>query len=133
VARLSAILIFLVVLLAILAGSVVLQVYLSKRENKWPGLVLPIITLAFSLMAALGMTIFTTTGAFTQSEYIDGEWVVVAQEVHREVTPGAVAGVISTFFLMNIPTAVFLVIYASCRGRRDKMRAIEKMCIQDLE
>ena len=32
-----------IVLLAILAAIIILQIYLSKRENKWCGLILPII------------------------------------------------------------------------------------------
>ena len=124
---------FLFFLLAILVGAVVLQVYLSKKESKWPGLVLPTITFALSLLVVIGMAAFVGESSFTQSEYIDGEWVVVFEETHREVAPGAAAGVIYTFLLMNIPTAILLVIYASFRGKRNRQRDMEKMSIQDLE
>ncbi|MCL2856681.1 MAG: hypothetical protein FWE19_03010 [Oscillospiraceae bacterium] len=124
---------FLAILLAVLVGIVFLQVYLSKKESKWPGLLLPLITFIISIMAVLGMAVYVETGVFTQAEYIDGEWVVVLEEVRREVTLGAVAGIISTFLLMNIPTVILLVIYASCRGKQCRQRALEKMSIQDLE
>ena len=49
----------LVFLLALLAGMVFLQIYLSKREGKWPGLILPIITLLISLLVIAGMAAVT--------------------------------------------------------------------------
>ena len=44
------------VFLLFIAGVIALQVFLSKRENKWPGLVLPIMSLLFSLLYPLNMT-----------------------------------------------------------------------------
>lgn len=38
-----------IILLIIIVGGIFLQIFLSKKENKWLGLILPIITLTFSL------------------------------------------------------------------------------------
>jgi hypothetical protein len=40
-----------------LAGIIILQIFLSKRENKWLGLILPIINVIFSIIAVLNMAI----------------------------------------------------------------------------
>jgi hypothetical protein len=37
-----------------------LQVFLSKRESKWLGLILPFITLCFSLLFVLNMVVMPT-------------------------------------------------------------------------
>ena len=79
------------------------------------------------------MVVYVEVGSFTEVHYIDGEWVTVYQETHRQAIPGAVGSAIYMFLLMNIPTAVLLVIYASFRGKQSKQRALEKMSIQDLE
>jgi len=121
------------ILLAVIAGIVILQVYLSKKDSKWPGLILPVIMLIFSLVVVVGMVAFEGVNTFSQSEYIDGEWVVVFEETHREPISGAVGAAVYIFLIMNIPTAVLLAIYASYRGKQSKQRALEKMSIQDLE
>ena len=41
---------FLVFLLVLLAGGVCLQIFLSKRESRWPGLVLPLLAFLQNLM-----------------------------------------------------------------------------------
>ena len=37
------------ILLALLVGIVLLQIFLSRRKSRWPGLVLPSLTFLFSL------------------------------------------------------------------------------------
>ena len=49
--------IFLLFLLAILAGIIWLQIYISKKESKWPGLVMPIISFLFGLLYPLNMAV----------------------------------------------------------------------------
>lgn len=41
-----------------LAGIVILQVFLSRRESKWPGLIMPIITFGFSLIVFMAFVLF---------------------------------------------------------------------------
>ena len=44
-------------ILPFLIGLVVLQVFLSKRESKWPGLILPLLSLLISLLLVLNVTV----------------------------------------------------------------------------
>ena len=94
-------------LLALLAGTILLQMFLSKRESKWPGLVLPTITFLWSLLMVLNVT---------------------AMETIRAV----IASVLSVLLAGNIPTLILLAIYFSCRGKRRKKSEVEKMQINDL-
>ena len=127
-------LILLLGLLGVCAGIIFLQIYLSKKENKFAGLILPLFTFLISLAAALGMISFYGPVGSITSEFIDGEWVVIEQTLSngREMIPGAISGVIYTFTLMNIPTVISLAIYFACRGKRNRQRSLEKMSIQDL-
>jgi NADH:ubiquinone oxidoreductase subunit 5 (subunit L)/multisubunit Na+/H+ antiporter MnhA subunit len=100
---------FIVVLLISLlpfAGLILLQIFLSKKESRWLGLILPVITFCVSLAIILGIT----GGANILS----------------------VAGIIATFLFINIPTAVFLVIMGVFRSGRKKNAELNKMNIQDL-
>lgn len=98
----------LVVLLA-MAGIIILQVFLSKRESKWPGLVLPVLAFLFGLLYPLNM--------------------VAPSE---GVTVGFIFQMILVWLLGNIPTIVFLAIYFGCRGKQRRNRQLDKMNIQDL-
>lgn len=95
--------------LAIIIGSIVLQIFLSKRENKWFGRILPIISFLMSLIYPLNMA--TPQGGIS----ID-----------------FVFEMLIVFLIPNIPTVVFLVIYFACRESMRKKKQIEKMNIQDL-
>ncbi|MCL2397891.1 MAG: hypothetical protein FWC93_07505 [Defluviitaleaceae bacterium] len=126
---------FLVFLFAIFVGTVVLQIYLSRKDSKWLGLLLPLITFGFSLIAVIGMAAYVEIGPLTMSQFIDGELVttIISGSGSREAIPGAIAGVFYTFLLMNIPTAILLVIYRATRSKRNRLREVEKMSLQDLE
>ena len=95
----------LVGVLLFLAAVVVLQIFLSRRENKW---ILPIITFGYSLVMMLNVV---HTGDMWQ-------------------TVGALIGV---FFTGNIPTAVLLAIYFACRDAQRRRKELNKMNAQDLE
>lgn len=97
------------VLFAIFAGGILLQIFLSRKESKWFGLILPFITFAYSLLA---LSQIVKTDIMTW-------WNTV----------GLIA---STFFISNIPTIILLAIYFGCRGKIKRKKAIEKMSIQDL-
>lgn len=96
--------------LAILAGGIFLQIFLSKKESKWFGLILPIITFTYSLLMIFGL-------AMTD----DMSWWNIL---------GLIA---STLLVANIPTVILLVIYFGCREKIKRKKALEKMNIQDLE
>lgn len=99
----------LIVALLLLAGIILLQIFLSKRESKWPGLVLPIIAFLFGLLFPLNM-------------------VAPAEGV----TAGFIVQMIIVWLIGNIPTFVFLAIYFACRDKKQRNKQLEKMNIQDL-
>lgn len=97
------------VFLLFIAGVIVLQVFLSKKENKWPGLVLPIIAFLFGLLYPLNM--------IAPSEGVNA---------------GFIFQMILVWLLGNIPTIVLLTIYFACRGKQRRNKQLDKMNIQDL-
>ena len=97
----------LLVLLVFMAGGVLLQIFLSKRESKWPGLVLPAISFLWSLLYLFNLM---DTGSVVQN-------ILMA---------------ILTILLTNIPTLVLLAIYWAVREKRRKRSEIDKMNIDDL-
>lgn len=102
------VLLVLVFYLAMMGGAIWLQIFLSKKANRWLGLILPIITFGLSLIFV--MNIIDTGNAWQNT-------ITVA----------------STLLLTNIPTAILLVIYFACREKLKKKSQIDKMSIQDLE
>ena len=97
------------IVLLFIASVIVLQVFLSKRESKWPGLVLPLIAFLFGLLYPLNM--------------------VAPSE---GVTVVFIFQMILVWLLGNIPTIVLMAIYWSCRGKQRRNKQLEKMNIQDL-
>ena len=84
--------------------------FLSSKKSKVLGLILPMISLMYSLIIIFSIT----TGA----QLIDGE---------------AFGMIASTFLLANIPTIIFIVVYIVCREKTKKNKDLEKMNIQDLQ
>jgi len=107
------IIIFVLIGLVIFTGLVFLQIFLSKMQSKWPGLILPGCSMFFSLIGVLGFSLYAITGA------------------------GVIFGVIAIFVLFNIPTLILLMIYMIIRNSKKdlfkKNQEIQKMNIQDLE
>ena len=129
----------LVVVLGVPAGAIALQIFLSKRQNKWLGLMLPIISLLCSVIILLGMVGYTVTGPVqTTVETVNMETGEVVEEV-RTVEEGngdflsILAPAMFTFLLTNIPTVVFVGIYFACREKLRRNKEMERMSIQDLE
>ncbi|MDR1131651.1 MAG: hypothetical protein LBL15_04465 [Oscillospiraceae bacterium] len=121
----------LVFLLVCGVGVIALQMFLSKKENKWAGLILPIISFGISLMALLAVLLFSAhKGVSTLT--VGG--VVVEQTTAQTTEMLTIIGTaLYIFLLYNIPTAVLLAIFAACGGKRKKRRDLEKMSVQDLE
>ena len=128
----SGMIVFLIILLVIIVGGIILQIFLSK--SKWLGFILPIITFVFSLITIAGMAVYTQTGNIAHSQYVDGELVttIISEGGSRGVIPGAIGGVIYTFILMNIPTAILLAIYKAVRSKQNRQKDVERMSLQDL-
>jgi predicted RND superfamily exporter protein len=100
----------LLLLIIFLGGIIILQVFLSKRENKWLGLILPIISIMFSILTVLGLAFYG-----------------------NQSTVEIIFQLIMVFLLSNIPTIILLAIYFACREKFKKNRELDKMNIQDLE
>ena len=93
-------------MLVFVVGGILLQIFLSKRERTWPGLVLPLLSLLYSLLMACS--------AVAYSEKII--W----------------GPILTSLILGNIPTVILLAIYAACREKRRKRGELDKMQIKDL-
>ncbi|MEG0597226.1 MAG: hypothetical protein RR502_04180 [Oscillospiraceae bacterium] len=102
--------IHILIILAVFIGIIFLQIFLSKKENRLLGLILPIITFLCSLLALLNAAAFPSMTA----------WEVF----------GVLA---ATFILSNIPTLILLAIYCACKGKSKRKKQLEKMNIQDLD
>ena len=96
--------------LLLLAGVAALQIFLSSREGKWPGLVLPILSFLFSLLYPLNMMAPT-----------------------EGISAGFVVQLLLVWLMANIPTVVLLVIYFACREKQRKKKQMDRMNIQDLD
>lgn len=96
--------------LILLVGGVFLQIFLSKKNSKWFGLILPAITFLYSLLMVLGLAVY---------DGMDGREIFIL--------------IASTFLLSNIPTIVLLGIYFGCREKMKLRAELEKMSIQDLK
>lgn len=126
------------VIVAAIAGIIVLQIFLSKNNNSWLGLVLPFICLCFSVIVTLVCVPSSTVTTGYQEMIVedeDGIEVVERKEIKQEgentFLEGAVIVVI-TFVFYNIPTAILLLIYFTVREKGKSDKALEKMKLQDL-
>ena len=97
----------LIALLIFMVGAVLLQIFLSRRESRWPGLVLPGVCFLFSMAAVLSVA---ALGSLAES----------------------IATILLVLVLYNLPTMVLLAIYFACREKFRKRREVEKMNIADL-
>lgn len=106
--------------LAVPVGLIVLQVFLSRRESRWPGLALPAIFLILSVVAGVGNVAFSTVTT------VQGGAQTV---VHNSGAPWAALAV---FLLWNIPTVICLAVYFACRESARRRREMERMNVRDL-
>jgi len=142
--------------LAFLVGIVLLQVHLSKRESKLPGLILPMITFGMTLLVVIGIAAFNIIGTTTTTTTLTLERVESMTEVYYErhatdreafvpnaeivhhirdygtISTAPVAAILFILIFFNIPTAILLIIYAVCRGNRRKLPVLDMMSLQDL-
>jgi hypothetical protein len=128
------------IVILIAAGIIWLQIFLSKKENKWPGLILPLISVCVSLYfimfitpvivmdSALSTTFETVS---PNGDVLENVIMHVPQQSVPDVTSMIFMG-IYVFVLFNIPTAVLFAIYAACRVKRKRDAELAKMNIQDL-
>ncbi len=128
------------IIVVLAAGIILLQIFLSRKENKWLGLILPLV----ALCAAIFLT-FVTPFYVTSSEQtvIVGHTETGGEEVIENITtsvpdlpvPDIGSRVLTGIFLFlqyNIPTAILLLIYAACRAKGKRDAELAKMNVQDL-
>ena len=155
IAGLVALPLMLVSILLPVALVVALQVWLCRRRNRWLGLILPGISLLFSLLLVLSVAAFGRMGGGTMTleqngEVIertvtqsgmttvyDGEGNVLEQypepDAQGSGTSLETALLVGGIFLVaNIPTAVLGGIWLHYRNRLDFQDELRKMKIQDL-
>ena len=97
----------LMVLAVLAVGGILLQIFLSKRESKWPGLILPVICLLYPLILILNVAAAGNAGS-------------------------VIATLVMSGFMGSIPAAVLLAIYFACLSGRTKKQEMEKMNLHDL-
>ncbi|MCI6256448.1 MAG: hypothetical protein MR648_07620 [Clostridiales bacterium] len=96
----------LVVILVFVVGGVLLQMFLSRREARWPGLILPLLTFLYSLVMVCSVTAY-----------------------EGGIPWGAI---LASLILGNIPTVILLAIYAACREKHRRRSEMDRMNIADL-
>jgi TRAP-type C4-dicarboxylate transport system permease small subunit len=111
------------IFLLIIISITLLQIFISKKQNKWLGLILPAISLLFSIMAVLGLVSFTTLTEQSGKIILN---VVQIPKVSILLTA------LFVFVLYNIPTSILLGIYYACREKIKRNREMHKMSVQDL-
>lgn len=119
--------------LIVVIGGIILQIFLSRRQNKWLGLILPAISLIISLVMVLSIAAFSTVKATARETGSENSVAVEQQERTEGGSASAVLSTVSVFLLSNIPTVILTGIYFACREKLKKNKEIEKMNIQDLE
>lgn len=125
------------IIAAVFVGIIALEVWLSRRKSRWPGLIMPAITFMVSLFLALGVALFSVGGAATEVQVVDeetGEVVYQEQTVEAEPdwTLGDAAQLGLVLLVGNIPTFVLLGAYYIGREKLRREKLLEKMNIQDL-
>ena len=95
-----------IVLLVLVVGGILLQIFLSRRQSRWPGLVLPGVTVLYSLLMVLGVAAFN--GGLP--------W----------------GPILACLTFGNIPTLILLAIYRAEREKFRTQKQMDKMKIDDL-
>lgn len=98
----------LIFVLLLIAGVIWLQIFLSRKESKVLGLILPGLNFLYSLIVMFNLLADDLSGF------------------------GLFGLIFSTFLLANIPTMIFIIIYFVCKKSIKKNKEIEKMNIHDL-
>ena len=125
------------IIAAVFVGIIALEVWLSRRKSRWPGLIMPAVMLVLSLLMVLGFAAFSRSGATTEVQVVDEETgEIVYQEQTVEAEPDWTLGDTAQLGLVllagNIPTFVLLGAYYIGREKLRREKLLEKMNIQDL-
>ncbi len=118
------------IFILMLIGIIFLQIFLSKKENKWYGLFLPILSLIYPILAVLSISTYNTF--ITTTTLQDGSKIVKSVSDATNSFGSIFFQIIFVFLYTSIPTAILLVIYFACRQGIKKNRELDKMKIGDL-
>ena len=91
-----------------------LELKLACRENKWVGLIIPAVSILFSVLSSVIMYRYLITIPDAQPIFIQSMVSLV-------------------FLFANIPTVIYLVIYIIGRLKMRKKNQLRKMNLQDME
>ena len=94
-------------LLILIIGGILLQIFLSRRKSRWPGLVLPFLSFLFALLMLFNLQ---DTGSVSEN----------------------LLAILITLLIGNLPTLVLLAIYWAAREKFRVQRQMDKMNIDDL-
>lgn len=122
---------------AVLAGIIALEVWLSRRKSRWPGLIMPIISFALSLLLVFGFVAFSAVSATSELQVTEAETGEIIHKEQRveEVADWTLGDTVQLGILLlvgNIPTFVLLGTYYIGREKLRRDKLLEKMHIQDL-
>jgi len=105
---------------------VMLQVFLSKVESKWAGVIMPVIVAGISLIASIQFMLrLINTRSFTGM--INGVFTE-----HTTSMSSIIGQTVLIFVLCNIVTGILVAVYTVSRRERNRQRALEIMRVQDL-
>lgn len=107
VAFIPILLVILLFLIVPIVGLIALQIYLSKMEKDWPGLILPILSILWAIFSTLFMMVWAVRGA-----------VMITMFIYTLLT--------------FIPAIVFFLIYKNVHKKQSPNKELDKMTIQDL-
>lgn len=117
---------FIIITLVLFIGAIVLQVYLSKKDNRRLGLILQGIYLAVSALIVF-IVLFNTGGTSMTTSTSDGITTTTGTSI-----AATLGSALLVFIICNIPTAILLAIYYALGASRKNKKEIDKMNIQDL-
>lgn len=110
----------LLLMILIIGLIVFIQIKLSRKENKYLGLILPGLSFLFSLVTILGMISYMGLSSSSSG-------IVESVETKLDYL-----GVFFIFLVTNIPTMLLVIIYYAERNKIKVNKSIEKMKIKDL-
>lgn len=112
-------------MLLLLAGLILLQIFLSKRDNRWFGLILPVIFFCLSIVLVF---VLMPIRVGVSNVMVDGQSLPGGQP-----TALIILNLFLTFLVANIPTGLFLLIYFASREKMKRRKELERMAAQELE
>lgn len=110
----------------IIVALIFLQIFLSRKSNKWLGLILPVMSLGISLIETYNITM---PSRIIQEQVNSNGDILSKSTVTSEVN---FVGIVIYFLILNIPTLIYLLIYFASRSKIKKKSQLDKMTIQDL-